>query len=351
MPRAIAYRGENGQAVVMNAYCRHLGADLSMGKVFGNDIRCAFHHWQYGPDGACTKIPASEKIPKAAKMFKYPTVEKWGLIWAFNGAKPLFDVPEFVDYVEPDLDLRTAEAFDLPVEPWVPFTNSMDFQHLRVLHGLKIECDPDAIDVGDYRIQYDVRFEDPNLGVFDQRIRVTGTNTIALAGRLNGMAILSMATGTPTPDGRTHGWSVTKIECDPDAIDVGDYRIQYDVRFEDPNLGVFDQRIRVTGTNTIALAGRLNGMAILSMATGTPTPDGRTHGWSVTATPKAEGSDAEREQRLQIGEAFFKRLIEEDTPIMQTIRFHDGLLIDADRALARFLQYVRRFPTARPAAD
>jgi nitrite reductase/ring-hydroxylating ferredoxin subunit len=276
--RAIAYRAGNGEAVVMNAYCRHLGADLSMGKVVGNDIQCAFHHWQYGPDGGCTKIPASEKIPKAARMFKYPTVEKWGLIWAFNGAKPLFDVPEFVDYAESDLDIRTAEAFDLPVEPWVPFTNSMDFQHLRVLHGLKIECDPDAIEVADYRIQYDVRFEDPNLGVFDQRIRVTGTNTIALAGRLNGMAILSMATGTPTPDGRTHGWS-------------------------------------------------------------------------VTATPRAEGNDAEREQRLQIGEAFFRRLIQEDEPIMKTIRFHDGLLIDADRALARFLQYVRRFPTARPVAE
>ncbi len=276
--RAIAYRGESGEAVVMNAYCRHLGADLGMGKVIGNDIRCGFHHWQYGPDGGCTKIPASEKIPKAARVFKYPTKEKWGLIWAFNGTAPLFDVPEFVDYSEPDLDIRTAEAFDLPVEPWVPFTNSMDFQHLRVLHGLKIECDPDAIEVGDYRIQYDVRFEDPNLGVFDQRIRVTGTNTIALAGRLNGMAILSMATGTPTPDGRTHGWS-------------------------------------------------------------------------VTATPRADGSDAEREQRLQIGEAFFRRLIQEDEPIMKTIRFHDGLLIDADRALARFLQYVRRFPTARPAAD
>jgi phenylpropionate dioxygenase-like ring-hydroxylating dioxygenase large terminal subunit len=277
--RAIVYRGENGEAVVMNAFCRHLGADLSMGKVIGNDIRCAFHHWQYGPDGGCTKIPASEKIPKAARMFKYPTAEKWGLIWAFNGTSPLFDVPEFVDYAESDLDIRTAaDAFDLPVEPWVPFTNSMDFQHLRVLHGLKIECDPDAIDVSDYRIQYDVRFEDPNLGVFDQRIRVTGTNTIALAGRLNGMAILSMATGTPTPDGRTHGWS-------------------------------------------------------------------------VTATPRSEGTDAEREQRLQIGEAFFHRLIQEDEPILKTIHFHDGLLIDADRALARFLQYVRRFPTARPAAD
>ena len=92
-------------------------------------------------------------------------------------------------------------------------------------------------------------------------------------------------------------------------------------------------------------------MAILSMATGTPTPDGRTHGWSVTATPRSEGNDAERAARLQIGEEFFRRLIKEDEPIMKTIRFHDGLLIDADRALARFLQYVRRFPTARPVAN
>ncbi|MDO8431633.1 MAG: Rieske (2Fe-2S) protein [Candidatus Binatus sp.] len=276
--RAIVFRGEDGRACVMNAYCRHLGADLSLGKVIGNDIQCAFHHWQYGADGACTKIPAAEKIPKAARIFKFPTAEKWGLIWAFNGSKPLFDVPEFVGYEEADLDIRTAEAFDLPVEPWVPFTNSMDFQHLRVLHGLKIECDPDAIHVGDYRIQYDVRFEDPTFGIFDQRIRVTGTNTIALAGRLSGMGILSMATGTPTPDGRTHGWS-------------------------------------------------------------------------VTATPKNEGTAEERENRLAIGEAFFRRLIQEDEPIMQTIRFHDGLLIDADRALARFLQYVRRFPTASPVAQ
>jgi nitrite reductase/ring-hydroxylating ferredoxin subunit len=265
--RVVVWRGENGRAAVTSAHCRHLGADLSLGKVVANDIRCAFHHWQYGQDGVCSKIQVAEKIPKAARLFRFPSAEKWGLIWAFNGAEPLYDVP----------DVRTAEAFDLPVEPWVPFTTSMDVQHLRVLHGLKIDCDPEQIDIGDYRIEYAVRFEHPDFGIFDQQIRVTGTNTIALAGRLNGMAILSMATGTPTPDGRTHGWS-------------------------------------------------------------------------VTATPFAEGSDSEREQRLQLGAAFFKRLIEEDEPIMKTIRFREGLLIDADRALARFLQYLKRFPTARPAA-
>ncbi|HUA32773.1 MAG TPA: Rieske 2Fe-2S domain-containing protein [Candidatus Binataceae bacterium] len=275
--RAVVYRGEDGTPAVMSAFCRHLGADLSLGKVIGADLRCPFHHWQYGPDGVCTKIPASEKIPKAAKLFKFPTAEKWGLIWAFNGTKPLFEVPEFPHFTESELDYRTVEAFDLPVEPWVPFTNSMDFQHLRVLHGLKIECDPDKIEVGDHRIEYDVRFEDPNLGIFDQSIRVTGTNTIALSGKLNGMSILSMATGTPTPDGRTHGWS-------------------------------------------------------------------------VTATPKAEGTDEERHQKIAMGQAFFHRLIEEDQPIMSTIKMREGLLIDADKALALFFQYVKRFPTARPAA-
>jgi len=273
----VVYRGESGKPAVMSAWCRHLGADMSMGKVIGDDVRCAFHHWQYGPDGVCSKIPASEKIPKAAKLFKFPTAEKWGLIWAFNGSAPLYDVPDFPGYDAAELDFRTAEAFDLPVEPWVPFTNSMDFQHLRVLHGLKIDCNPDQIHVGPYKIEYDVRFEDPNLGIFDQSIRVSGTNTIALSGKLNGMSVLSMATGTPTPDGRTHGWS-------------------------------------------------------------------------VTATPKAEGDDEARAQRIAIGQAFFQRLIEEDTPIMSTIRFREGLLIDADRALARFFQYVKKFPTAQPAA-
>jgi hypothetical protein len=210
-------------------------------------------------------------------LFRFPTAEKWGLIWAFNGPAPLYDVPDFPGYDAADLDFRTAEAFDLPVEPWVPFTNSMDFQHLRVLHGLKIDCNPDQIHVGPYKIEYDVRFEDPNLGIFDQSIRVSGTNTIALAGKLNGMSVLSMATGTPTPDGRTHGWS-------------------------------------------------------------------------VTATPLSEGNEEERAQRIQIGHAFFDRLIKEDEPIMSTIRFREGLLIEADRALAMFFQYVKKFPTAQPAA-
>lgn len=59
--------------------------------------------------------------------------------------------PDSPGYTTADLDFA-PEAFDLPVELWVPFTNSMDFQHLRVLHGLKIDCNPDQIHVGPFRL-------------------------------------------------------------------------------------------------------------------------------------------------------------------------------------------------------
>ena len=36
--RVIVYRGESGRVAVLSAYCRHLGADLSLGTVVGDDI-------------------------------------------------------------------------------------------------------------------------------------------------------------------------------------------------------------------------------------------------------------------------------------------------------------------------
>src|SRR5262249_60353485 len=74
--RAIVYRGESGRASVMSAYCPHLGADLGVGKVIGEDVRCAFHHWQYGPDGECSQITASDKIPRDPRVFKFQTAGK-----------------------------------------------------------------------------------------------------------------------------------------------------------------------------------------------------------------------------------------------------------------------------------
>ena len=155
--RVIIYRDSAGKAHVMSRYCKHLGADLSLGEVVGDDVRCAFHHWQYGPDGACSKIATGDKIPERARLISFPTEEKWGLIWAFWGAEPLYDLPSFHSSV--DLDQFIWKAYEIPLkeklqtEPWIFGANAFDFQHLKALHGLA-DVDPGTIAWNQYDIQY-----------------------------------------------------------------------------------------------------------------------------------------------------------------------------------------------------
>ncbi len=57
------FRGQDGKAYVVDAYCPHLGANLAVGgRVVGGCIECPFHGWQFrGADGKCVKIPYADK--------------------------------------------------------------------------------------------------------------------------------------------------------------------------------------------------------------------------------------------------------------------------------------------------
>lgn len=104
------FRGCDGKIAVLDAYCPHLGADLSKyedeprrntlsslslsltvffvwvllctiavgGKVKGNCLECPFHKWQYDTDGKVTHIPYLEKIPSVAKTHSWPVTEYHG---------------------------------------------------------------------------------------------------------------------------------------------------------------------------------------------------------------------------------------------------------------------------------
>src|ERR1700730_15247486 len=73
--RVVVYRTEQGEAQVRSAYCRHLGADLSVGKVVGETIQCPFHHWRYERSGRCVDIPGGDNLPTAARLFAFTGAE------------------------------------------------------------------------------------------------------------------------------------------------------------------------------------------------------------------------------------------------------------------------------------
>lgn len=135
--KIVLFRGANGRAVAMSAYCPHVGADLSVGEVIGNNLRCAFHHWQYDQDGRCVKTGIGDKPPKGACLFVFPTQERFGIIWVFNGETPLFDLPDF-PYPDDALEMSHPYAPEqLNTDPWVFCANTPDRQHAVAVHKMK----------------------------------------------------------------------------------------------------------------------------------------------------------------------------------------------------------------------
>src|SRR5690242_20421917 len=45
--RLTLFRGQDGRARALDAFCPHMGADLGNGTVVGNELRCYFHQWQF----------------------------------------------------------------------------------------------------------------------------------------------------------------------------------------------------------------------------------------------------------------------------------------------------------------
>ena len=96
--KLVAFRGADGAVGVLDAYCPHLGADLGVGgTVIENSVRCPFHAWRFGSDGACVDVPYADRIPPKGERIKaWPTCERNGLIFVFydrNGGPPDYEIP------------------------------------------------------------------------------------------------------------------------------------------------------------------------------------------------------------------------------------------------------------------
>jgi nitrite reductase/ring-hydroxylating ferredoxin subunit len=205
--RIVVFRGESGHAHVLSAFCRHLGADLGVGQVVGDELQCAFHHWRYDEKGHCTAVPAGDPVPKAARLHCYPASESMGLIWAFHGEAPSYPVPRF-EKDDTDLRIRSYEAPNvLPVDPIVQLLNAFDLQHFRVVHGLDLQADPFTFDGP--LIDCIFRFTAPELGEIQQARRIWGTSCVTMNG---GDRRPSLAAGLcPLPGHRTRMYVVNAM--------------------------------------------------------------------------------------------------------------------------------------------
>lgn len=200
--RIAVFRGQSGQVNVLSAWCRHLGADLALGSVVGDELRCVYHHWSYDGSGACTRTAGGDAPPANARLFRFPVVEKYGLVWAFNGETPLYEAPDF-GVPESDLVFQVKQREILNCETYVPFSNALDLQHLKVVHQMDVTKLPDHFDTTGLEFEYDIEFVVPMLGPSKQHIRLSGVNAIQITQKFMGRRSYLMSAGRIIPGGKS----------------------------------------------------------------------------------------------------------------------------------------------------
>ena len=194
--RVVVYRGESGKLNAMDAFCPHMGADLSNGKVIGEEIECYFHQWRFCGSGKLTKIQCQEKLPNGVQLRSYPVEEKYGTIWIFAGDKAPYPVPN-----PPGLDgketvgIRIARR-TLFVHHHIIMVGGIDMQHFGTVHQLDINFNFDISEKHEGVFDWKVGGEFPKLGWRAKLGRLLLGNSLDYQARFAGGSVVTLSYGT-----------------------------------------------------------------------------------------------------------------------------------------------------------
>ncbi len=135
----VLFRGEDGRAHLLDAYCAHLGAHLGHGgEVCGNTLRCPFHAWRYDGSGKCVEIPYAKRIPPKAHIRAWTLCEKVGIIFAHydsEGGAPAYELPDVPEWGSEEWSPPDSITFKVRAHCQEMAENVVDDAHFKYVHG------------------------------------------------------------------------------------------------------------------------------------------------------------------------------------------------------------------------
>lgn len=134
----VLFRNGEGQCVALLDRCPHRNVPLSLGKVNGARLECAYHGWQFDADGACRHVPGltGESEHATRNVPSFATHESDGWVWVFSRAGI---APHTAPYRIPHADesgyltVRHRVIMDGPLDAVAE--NALDVPHTAFLHG------------------------------------------------------------------------------------------------------------------------------------------------------------------------------------------------------------------------
>jgi phenylpropionate dioxygenase-like ring-hydroxylating dioxygenase large terminal subunit len=204
----VVFRGEDGRARVLDAYCAHLGAHLGHGgKVKGNGIVCPFHAWRYdGDSGRCSEIPYAKKIPAKAEVRAWPAMERNGYVAVWHhveGKPPEFDIPVVPEVSDADYYFYKRRRWQIDTHLQEVYENAVDVKHFNHVHGmdvLKVNWIPDGPHVTlelDIKRDATVQTDEAAQTSFRSFMWGPGLSLTRVSGKMQGVSVQTL---TPVDD-------------------------------------------------------------------------------------------------------------------------------------------------------
>ena len=139
----VAFRDKKGRVGLLELHCTHRGTSLEYGQIEEEGIRCCYHGWLFGYDGAILDTPGEppestfkDRLCQGA----YPTHEYMGMVWAYMGPaekQPVFPMYDTFNPV-PGYCLSKPSREYWPCNWLQVKDNSMDPFHTAILHGYEV---------------------------------------------------------------------------------------------------------------------------------------------------------------------------------------------------------------------
>jgi hypothetical protein len=220
-------------------------------------------------------------------VFAYPTGERFGLVWVWNGPVPLSVLPEMEDWQAAELVAAGLRSRTIPCHPHLVASNGLDSCHMSTLHGLRVVGEPLVEEPDAHRV----------------RVRLT----LSLEGAAFERAVARLAGPTLRLSFTTWGGSIATVE------------------------------------------GRLGPFPLLVVFAMTPTASGhaRSRTQILRPTRGAHGALAASGLTLAVALAVLARVLRGDRGVLDRLRFRPGL-VPEDRALAALIRQVERTPVFDP---
>lgn len=125
----------DGGVLALEDRCPHRSMPLSMGRIDGDTVECAYHGARFGCDGVCTGVPSQAVVPPGMRVRAFPVVQRGPLVWIWMGrAAPSSSAPH-PDWIDDPRWVASRERLHMRASYVRLHENLLDLTHLSFLHA------------------------------------------------------------------------------------------------------------------------------------------------------------------------------------------------------------------------